>query len=160
MTSSHSTFDLDSEVIGFTLIAFIECSRKDEIEPILKRHNLTTVDPQKWYPIKTWLNVLSDISEKGEAMFDFVSIGMRMAEDIPYPPEVLELPFEAIMQTSNEDYQSNHRGDAGEIISKLVGDRHLTLTYRTPYPDDLRLWSSVRPGAAISASWIRFRSAV
>jgi hypothetical protein len=141
MPQPFQAFDPDSEVVGSSILAFIQCSRYENIAPHLEKHGLTDVDPKGWYPVQTWLDTLRDIAEHGggmDTMFDFVSIGMKLSEVVPLPPEYDHLPFyEALMATGARGYQFNHRGDVGEQRVELVDDHRLRVTIRTPYPDDL-----------------------
>jgi hypothetical protein len=137
----YTAFDPNTEIIGQAMLSFIECSSKETLLPFLDRHGFATIEPDQWYPVQRWLDVLSDIAEQHagmEAMFDFVSVGMKTAETVVYPPQFLALPFEEAMFLSNEGYQMNHRnGDAGEYIVEKIADRHLKVTARVPYPSDL-----------------------
>lgn len=140
MASKYQAFDPDSQAIGSSLLGFIRCVRHEVMQPYLEKHGLTDIDPKKWYPVQTWLDVLGDLSEerRGESMFDFVSVGMGIAEVIPLPPEYSSLPFgEALAASGGSGYKMNHRGDVGEHTVKKEGDKHFIITIRTPYPDDL-----------------------
>lgn len=134
----YKVFDPHSEVIGQSVLAFIQCVNKDEIQPFLKKQGLTRIEPDRWYPLQTWLDVLSDIATGGgNAMFDFVSVGMKISEVAPVPPEMSQVPFEtAILQFSPVAYRMSHRGDAGEMTLELVEAGHIQSAFRTPYPDD------------------------
>jgi len=134
----YQSFDPKAEVIGQSMLGFIQCLRKEEITPYLKKHSLTDIKPGEWYSQQTWLDVLSDLSEEkaGGAMFDFVAIGMKVSELSNFPPEFSLMPFEDTMSHIDQAYQSFHRGDAGDTFVEIVGTNHLTHNLRVPYPDD------------------------
>jgi hypothetical protein len=136
-----TAFDPDSEVSGRSVLAFIHCTKYEEIAPYLEKQGLLEVDPDLWYPVQAWLDVLRDIAEEAEGldmMFDFISIGMKIGEMAPLPPEWAELPLkDALLASSGAGYRMNHRGDVGEIAAREIGDRHIQIMFRTPYPDDL-----------------------
>jgi hypothetical protein len=142
------SFDPNVEIIGQNVLGFIECSNQDSIRPLLKQHGLTDVKPDQWYPLQLWLDILSDISNQSGAMQDFVSIGVKIAETAVYPPQFANLSFEEILMQSNTTYQLQHRnGYAGEQTTEKLGDKHLLLTMKTPYPDDLAygvVWGQAR----------------
>lgn len=136
--SKYTSFDPNAEIIGQNLMAFINCVQHESIAPILDKHNLANIEAENWYPLQAWLDVLSDISEQGSAMFDFVSIGMAISESAVLPPEVDQLPFEVFILGLNDAYQMQHRnGDVGSIEVEKVEDRHVKITVQVPYPDDL-----------------------
>jgi hypothetical protein len=141
MAGKYQAFDPNSEAIGSSLLGFIQCIRSKDIGPYLEKHGLTNIDPNGWYPVQTWLDVLSDLAEErpGQVMFDFVSVGMAVAAVIPLPEEYYaSLPFEeALLASGGSGYKRNHRGDAGEHSVEKVGEHHIKITIRTPYPDDL-----------------------
>ncbi len=136
--AKYTSFDPNAEIIGQNMMAFINCLQQGNIVPILDKYDLTNIEPDKWYPLQAWLDVLSDISEKGSAMFDFVSIGMAISESAVLPPEVDKLPFEVLILGLNDTYQMQHRnGDAGFLEVEKVEDKHIKITVNVPYPDDL-----------------------
>lgn len=140
MAGKYQAFDPNSQAIGTALLGFIQSARHKDLMPYLEKHSLTHIEPHKWYPVQTWLDVLSDLSEErpGETMFDFISVGMGIAKVVPLPEEYQSLPFEeALLASGGRGYKMNHRGDVGEHTIKKVGDNHITITIRTPYPDDL-----------------------
>src|SRR5690349_3269837 len=139
MTNRYQAFDPNSTVIGASVQGYVGCIRADEIEKYLMKYNLVQIDPMGWYPLQTLLDLLSDLHEdhQGEAMFDFVSIGMKALEMTPFPPEVEALPFEHIIMAGDNVYKATHQGDAGYVQPQIMGDRHVVQRTRTPYPDDL-----------------------
>lgn len=138
MPRKYQAFDPDSEVIGQSMLSMIECINQESIRPILEKRNLTDIQPDDWYPVQDWLDVLNDLTEDGDHMLDFVSVGMKAAEITPWPPELEQLPFDQAIAAINDAFiRQIHRGDVGDVQSELVDDTHLKITLRTPYPDDL-----------------------
>jgi hypothetical protein len=136
--SKYTAFDPQSQVIGQSTLAFVQCVNSDEIRPFLAKHGFSQIEPDQWYPLQAWLDVLSDISTQGtNAMFDFVSVGMKISELALLPPQMFQMPFEeAFLQFSTSGYYMNHRGNVGEVSIERVSPGHLRTTLRTPYPDD------------------------
>jgi hypothetical protein len=132
-------FDPDSEVIGQQMLAFVQCVNQAEIMPYLEKHGLATIIPDKWYPLQSWLDVLRDLSSDrgGNAMFDLVSIGMKLVDTSVSPPGAEQIPFDEALGMVNAVNRLNHRnGDIGEYIIERVGDQHVQVIARVPYPDD------------------------
>lgn len=135
----YEAFGPDAEVLGQNVLAFVECTNSDNIRPFLERHGLDEIDPERWYPMQDFLDVLNDMENEvgGAAALDFVSIGLQLIETAVFPPEVDELSLEEIMLGWNESYQLNNRGaHIGDFDTELVVDKHLKITTRIPYPDD------------------------
>jgi len=148
MAGKYKTFDPKAEVIGYSMLGFSQCLRKEGIMPYLKLHKLADITPEGWYPLQSWLDVLSDLAEtrQGEAMFDFVAVGMKVVETSPFPPgsESLSLP-EAFEVAKQGYFAGYHRGGGvGEIVIETPTPKHLLLKYKTPYPDDF--WYGVLYG--------------
>ena len=138
-TVAYRTFSPDHEVMGRALLPFIKSINHDHIQPFLEKHNLTDVEPDNWYPLQAWLDVLSDIANAaaGQAMLDFVSIGIKMFEFIPLPPEILAKPYEEVIFMHDDMYKGTNRAtDVGGYTIEKLGDKHLKITVRVPYPDD------------------------
>jgi hypothetical protein len=138
--TKYQAFDPNTEIIGQNVLGFLECVNKDRVRPFLEKHGLTDIQPDAWYPLQTWLDVLSDMSEQagGGAMMDYVGIGMKIAETAVYPPEYAGMSFEDILMQSDATYQMQHRGGyVGEQSTEKVGEGRLVLRLKTPYPDDL-----------------------
>lgn len=132
-------FSDDSEVIGQNMLALIQNTRKEDIQPYLDKYGIATIDPDQWYPLQTWLNVLGDMydAHPGQASSNFVSIGMEVAQTAVFPPEFDELSLQDIMLGWNDAYKLNNRGsDVGEMITEIVSDHHIKMVCRIPYPDD------------------------
>lgn len=138
--AAYTWHDPHVEIYGQNVVGFIMCTHFESIRPFLAAHDLLDVRPDQWYPLHRFLAVLSDISEAkgGGEMMDFVSIGMKMAELAPYPPEYARMSFAEITMDSDRRYQMRHRGgDPGKHWPGIIDDTHVFLKYHVPYPDDL-----------------------
>lgn len=134
----YTSFDPNVEVIGQNVLSFVQNVEASAIRPILEKHNLSKVDPQKWYPMQQWLDVLSDVSEHSGAMFNMVAIGAAISQTAVMPPDVEQMRFEDFVHLINDVYQMQHRkGDPGYVKADQPGDRHIRFEVRVPYPDDL-----------------------
>ncbi len=134
----YQSFDEKTEIIGQNVLAFIQNIKVGDIRPILERHQLVDIDPTAWYPLSKWLDVLTDISNESDSTFNFVAIGMAIAQTAVLPPEVENMTFEEFMFGLDTFYQMQHRnGDAGTIKVEKPEKNHLIIKVRVPYPDDL-----------------------
>jgi len=134
----YQAFDPKSEVMGQSMLGFILCIRREEIMPFLEMHGLNNIKPDGWYPLQKWLDVLSNLAEErpGQAMFDFMAVGMRVSEMTPFSPEIEARPFPDVLMALDEVYQAIHRGNAGGSTFERVGSKHIKVVNKVPYPDD------------------------
>ncbi len=136
--TSYQSFDPNTEIIGYNVLSFIQNVQAEEIKPILAQSGLDQIEPEAWYPQQKWLDVLTTLSGRSSAMFNFVAIGTAIAETAFLPPEVERMSFEQVIFAINDFYQMQHRnGDAGEIKVDKAAENHIILHVRVPYPDDL-----------------------
>jgi hypothetical protein len=134
----YQVFSPDHEGPGQVLLDFANAVDAEEILPYFEKHGLTNIDPKAWYPHQKFLDVLSDISENPSAMFNFVSIGMKQAENAIIPPEFANLPLLTLLQGTGEVFKLNNRGsNVGELRCEVVTDHHIKMIMRIPQPDDL-----------------------
>lgn len=139
MHRRYKAFDPDSKVIGQAIIAFSECTKADKIEPLLIKHGFTNIDPNAWYSVQTWLDILNDLTtpSNDNPMFDFISVGMKVGEIIRLPPEYDELAFvDALIKSGGRGYYMCHQGNVGKHSISQVSDQHIQVHINCPYPDD------------------------
>jgi hypothetical protein len=135
-------------VSGRMVLAFIECVSYRSISPylswhgLLGRHGLESVDPEKWYYLQDWLDVLSDIykhEDESAAIRDFMSIGrgmvvtLKLHEEVAYHSPL----FEAIHAITLLFMGLHQGGDAGRITAKIISHGNIQVVACIPYPDDL-----------------------
>lgn len=131
----YEPFSEDSELIGHAVLAFVQCINAENIRPYLEKYQLTQIDPHNWYPTRLFCAVLSDMAESGNAMFDFVSIGMKLADLIPDPPG--DTFHEKILHYGKQQSTTYRGSDVGFSKAEIVDDKHVKITYRREGPDDL-----------------------
>ncbi len=138
--SKFQSFSPDCESIGQGMMMFMSAITVDEFEDILEKHGLKQVELEKWYPQQNWLDVLNDIaaSEAGNASQMFISIGMKVIETAKFPAEISNMDIHTLLSIWNNVYQTNHRGtDIGGMEYTKIGDKHIQMKIRIPFPDDL-----------------------
>jgi hypothetical protein len=118
---------------------FTTCMLADEVTPVLERHNMLDLNPDEWYPLGRWMAFIDDLRGKEGAMYDFVAVGLRVAEVTYLPPQVLQMPFEMLMTTAiPQGHSVGYRnGYTGYCKVERVGPGHLLYRLNSPFPDDL-----------------------
>lgn len=134
------SFDPKAELSGATAYAFLININHENIENILRAHHLDNIDPERWYPVQSVLDVMSDISEGFDYSSNFVAIGLAAGELglKNLPPGAEKFSIEDFFVAYEKIYLTRHRnGDAGWIKTEKAGDSHLIVHARCPYPDDV-----------------------
>ena len=133
--------DPEIEINGVTVLSLTQNLQHNEFAAILDQHGFSTVDPEQWYSLQDVLNVLHEIAGGGNAMTNFVSIGVSAGElgVAHLPPEMNDISIADFMAQYRKVYQIRHRnGKPGDVIGEQVDDNHLTISWLdTPYPDDI-----------------------
>lgn len=134
----YTAFGPDAHVYGAAMLAFVESINYANFSNILASHGLTHIHPTEWYPQQVWLDVFSDIASATGGTLDLISIGMKIADTAAMPPQVQQMPFADIMLGFNDgSYLANNRGkDIGGIETRILGEGHILMIDKTPYPDD------------------------
>jgi hypothetical protein len=138
MTRWH-VFHPDHEFPGQLLIDLANAIGSEDIMPYFEKHGMTNIDPKAWYPMQKLIDIYNEMQEaKSGTMFDFVSIGMKEAEQAIIPPQLQSLPLLSVLQSVGEVFKLNNRGtDPGEIKCEIVADKHVKMILRVTTPDDL-----------------------
>ncbi len=146
----HYTCDPSMEVIGQTALALIINLNHDQMKDILAKHGLDQIDPEQWYPVQKVLDVFNDLTEQAGAMMNFVAVGKAAGElgAEHLPQEMAAMSLDEFLEAYARIWSLRHRNaDPDDIKPEKVGDRHIKVTTKTPYPDDLLygiLWAYPR----------------
>ena len=134
----YKVFHPDHMMHGQNILAHEEAIGSEHIRPFFEKHGLVNIQPEGWYPEQRWLDVLSDLADQPDAMFDFVAIGLKIAQNADMPPGFETLPLLEMMKTTNAAYLLHNRGtDVGEITCEVVNAKHVKMILRLPSADDL-----------------------
>ncbi len=137
----YQSFDPNTEFTGQATLAFIKNINHREIESILKKHHLDTIDPSSWYKVQDILDVMSDISNEDDSSANFVSIGMaagQLAVDRMTPEQRATTVESWLSAYADSMYDARHRGGgAGKLTLTKESDQHLIIHMNSPYPDDI-----------------------
>ncbi len=133
----HLTCDPKTEVIGQTVLSFIDNVQADEIRPYLAKHGLADIKPDVWYPCHLWLDVMNDLAKETNLSSNLVAIGMGVVDKMLVPPEMEKLTVGDILMGWNDLYHLQHRnGEIGYVKTEKVSDTHYKTIHLHLYPDD------------------------
>ena len=135
------TADESIEVAGTTTLSFVENISSSTIDDLRKKHGLVEIDTEKWYPLQKVFGLFNDISEKYGTQ-PFVAMGMKIAEQSEFPPEMLgsTVSMVQILEGWQAHYEANHRGgEYPPVETKKISDDHYQLILKPDhlYPYDL-----------------------
>jgi hypothetical protein len=147
----YKVFDPESKVIGQAMLGFKAAADQEAILPLLEKYGLTDIQPDQWYPMQKWLDVLSDISEQMDeysSMLSFVNVGEKVAANVSMPDQLInEMGFiEFMYQFGSSAYFRYHQGNVGTNQMEKMSDTHLKFILATPYPPDF--WYGIFYGSA------------
>lgn len=143
----YTVFHPDHEMIGVSIADYKHAVRGEEVHEYFAGHGLAHPDPDTWYPLQTLLDVFNDLNARGGAMFDFISVGMNVIENMVLPPNIESIPAVEIFQMADVIYKMNNRGsNIGGLTCDVVNDHSIIMTYITPLPD--HLWYGIAYGFA------------
>jgi len=136
----YHVFSTDHEIPGKILIDLENAVESEDIIPFFTKHGMTNIDPQAWYPMQKLLDIYNDMvdSRNASTMFDFVSIGMKEAEQAIVPSQFQTMPLLEILKSVTSVFDLNNRGtDYGSCVAEAVTDKHMKITLRAATPDDI-----------------------
>lgn len=124
-----------SEMIGQLLIGMVGNVQKEETLPIIKKHGLDQIDPQRWYPMQQAMDCLREIYEGPfNVTENLTAIGMTAA-DVPPGVDSLEGLLEFLPRFYSVLFR-NVPAEEGWKVRKL-GARHYHMIYNAPAPDQV-----------------------
>ena len=136
--TDYPPIDPNVEVIGQNMLSFIQNTRAGTIRPTLNKYGLGVIDPEKWYLLSKWVEVMNTVARGPTGMSDLVAIGLAITKTALLPPDIENMTYPQFAMLADETYQINHRnGYAGEIKTEIVAEQHARYTIHVPYPDDL-----------------------
>ncbi|MEP7285397.1 MAG: hypothetical protein ABI947_06485 [Chloroflexota bacterium] len=119
------TCDPKAEIIGQTMLSFIDNVQSDDIQPYLVKHDLTVIHPQEWYPLQRYLNLLNDMAAGTNLSESLVAIGMAITRTIIVPPELENASLGDMLMGWDALYQFQHRNaDVGYVKIEKLSDTH------------------------------------
>ncbi len=136
----------DAEYLGAILTTLTQNLRADVIQPVLKKHNLEDIQPDKWYPQQPILDVLREI-EQHYTFEELVAIGMKVMEVAPLPPNIHDI--ETALDTFDAGHHTTTRNIHPEESIKVekLSPTHIRVISNVPTPAFLAygtIWGFVR----------------
>lgn len=123
------------EIIGQTMVAFMENLRADEVKKVMALHGLTAIDPNRWYPQQLFLDIYAAIeAEHGEFSEYLVAIGVKTIDTVPLPENVTNI--EQAIGFLHTIYTTIHRNlpeGEGWTVER-VGEHLYRIGANFPYP--------------------------
>jgi hypothetical protein len=129
------------EVAGLTTLSFVNNLDSVNYAELVAKHGLDNVDTEAWYPLNSVFGLFNDIVAQNRGSSPFVAMGIKIAEQSPFPPELRnKLTLVGILDGWQDHYEASHRGGTfPPVITKKVDDKHyrLILSEHHLYPFDL-----------------------
>jgi hypothetical protein len=124
----------DGSYSGEALQTFLKGLRQSEglIQEILREHNLTTIDPQQWYPLDVARGIYRSVAQRvgDNTLF---GVGLEMIGSAAFPPGIHDVP--SVLASLDMAYRLNARGpQIGGITCTFGDDSSATVVFTTPFP--------------------------
>lgn len=125
-----------AEVLGQVVAAFAENLESETVKPLLPKHGLDNIDPEKWYPHQSWMNVLKELSETPGGSSALVAFGRKVVETAVMPPEMDSIPkMLHSLQAIHHLNLRNIPADEGYVVEE-VSEKLYRVIHNTPNPRD------------------------
>lgn len=106
------------QVAGSAANSMIQNLASDEISAFARKHGLADIALDDWVSLQSLCDLFNEFYDSAPANAEqaFVAMGMRVAEQSEFPPEMLEqLTLPIMLMGWDDHYKVNHRG--GELPS-------------------------------------------
>lgn len=130
--------DPQTEIIGQAMRSIIDNIQADEIRPFLEKHQMTHIDPNRWYRAQTFLDILNDLLSASDGTSNMVAVGMAVCTQMVMPPELTHASLPTILNMWNDLYHLQHRGsEIGSVKTEKISETHYRTIHDHLYPDDM-----------------------
>lgn len=132
----------ETEILGQAILAVTQSINYDDFgglfEAGLKQYNFPTViDPEQWYPLQMLLDIYKSFYDEANASPNLVSIGMKVIEASPFPPEVDSVVTAVAALNSIYEYYVRNYEAGTEYQIETLSATEVRVTDHTPFPHDL-----------------------
>lgn len=131
-------FSPNAEVFGAGMSALFNHYRREDVIDSLTRHGLDYFEPDGWYPVDRFINLLAEWSKMAGSITTLVSVGMAMTYHIELPDDIALLSgLEKIMLLGDMHVQQHRSGDVGAYTVERTDENKIRFTENMIWPDDM-----------------------
>lgn len=124
----------DAECIGLLAGAILKSINLEKFQHILDKYQFTAIQPDEWYSHGLLLDILREIRDNNNAMYNMVSIGMQTVDkDAPRMAASLSEVLFALPAL----YQRMHRGVTSSYNVENLSEQCIRVKDLTPWPHDM-----------------------
>ncbi len=135
------TCEPNLQVSGVTLDSMVRNLEAEMIEPVIAEHGLATIKHDEWYPLQIVFDAFNDMMKRYNNTQLFVAMGMKIAEQSEFPPELQgQVTLPMMLIGWQEHYEANHRGGTLPPVETIqIADNHYQLVLQANhlYPFNL-----------------------
>ncbi len=134
----YAVEDPTSEIIGMALLSLLESQNLDSFRDLVEKYGMDQVQPDEWYPADQAFRFLQELVARDDAMFNLVSIGMKVFDVMPMPASI-ETVADALRAMEHfADSSQRRRGTNVPWYSvREINEHHIEFVDRGSYPHDL-----------------------
>ncbi len=127
-----------AEVSGAAMTAIFNHYRRDAVISSVKAHHMDDLDPESWYPVDEFINLLKEWMNRPNAMTNLVSVGMAIIYHIEPGEDFENLDtVQKLLQLGDIHSAQHRKGSPGKYVVKQLDDKHIQYWENTVWPDDM-----------------------
>ena len=147
---SYPKYEINSEaeLQGTAVMSLIESQNLYNFQDLVEKYGYTQINAEEWYSLERLLQFLHELTSRHSATENMVSIGMKVFDVAPMPPEIKTI-VDALrtFNVMNTIIQRNVKPERAWYEIEELDDTHIKFTDMGPYPHDLvygELYSLIR----------------
>lgn len=135
MAKTFESPNPDAKVLGQPMIGTLS-QMGDTVDMVLKRYGIDQLQPDEWYDLQLYLDILREIAEGDQNVAsNLVQVGMGVSEHGALPPEIDSL--EKALMSLQTVYDMNHQNGGQAWSVEIVDDNTIHCSIDSPYPHDM-----------------------
>ncbi|MEM9955606.1 MAG: hypothetical protein AAF846_28650 [Chloroflexota bacterium] len=128
----------EAELQGMALQLLMASKNLYDFEDLVQKYEYDEVDPEGWYSFQTTLDFLKELTERHNSTQNMVSIGMKLYDVMPLPPEAKTIEDGLhLFNSMNKVVQRGVMPERDWYTVEVIDDTHITFTDTGVYPHDL-----------------------
>lgn len=131
-------FHSDHEILGQMISDFTGAIGSDQFHSLIEKYGYRKVDPKQWYSLQQFLDFTEDLRKQSGGRLNLVSIGISMAMNGVFPPDLDQMPILEILKLIPLSYPLNNRGtNIGYVKAEILTAMHVKFMIKNPYSEDM-----------------------
>lgn len=128
----------EAEIQGVALLTLAQSQNLYNFTDLVEKYGYDQINPDEWYSLQSALMFLQDLTERHSSTENMVSIGMKLFDVMPLPPEVTTIADGlGMFNLMNQTVQRNVEPSRDWYEVEQIDDEHIKFVDKGAYPHDL-----------------------